>query len=288
MIRLKIDNSLVLNCTIRLPDSDFKQVQQVLNSARAILNSDTHTHDKSRTQVKSERLTNYWYELNDQEKAVMQSIIRKTNPKNFTLSAFRPRTQGSSPKNLLFAKEIIDHNKRSETKNKIGDPELVNWIQKVAVDYYDESKIGKGTGNKHDNREMHTFKVPLNLLKFLGFSEEEIRQLSGKSGDQMYIKLDFNIDTPNPSNIDVTSYHRDSDSNNWDDNYRDSPEKQVELYEQTGSDGEISKKNRDISGFDKAITDPNRSEVLLGQNEDYLSPEKQARRDNYNKRRGKK
>lgn len=182
MLRLSIQEPIMINCTIRLSADRL----QKLNCAHA-------APDLTPKQV--------------------AKIVKGTPESDFILDCFQPG-QGSSPASLRFEQAVKQYNKQYGTD--IDNSKLIHLIKEWCSKHgYNESQSKKGekTGGRWDDKNLYIYKLPMQTL----FQKNpdgrgtvmDGRVTHGDGIDRLYIKLAIE-EAGEP--INVVSYHRDSDA----------------------------------------------------------------------------
>lgn len=182
MLKLSIQEPIVINCTIRLSADRLQR----LNCAHA------------------------GPDLNPQQVA---KIVKGTPESNFILDCFHPG-KGSSPASLRFKQAVKKYNKQYGAN--INNSKLIHLIKEWCSEHgYNESQSKKGekTGGRWDDKNLYIYKLPMQTL----FQKNpdgrgtvmDGRVTQGDGVDRLYIKLAIE-EAGEP--INVVSYHRDSDA----------------------------------------------------------------------------
>jgi len=194
MLRLSIQEPIVINCTIRLSAERL----QKLNCAQA----NPKNKDKDKTTAKPKL----------KPRAVAR-IVKDTPESDFILDCFQPG-KGSSPASLRFRQAVDQYN--SQYGDDIDDADLIHLIKEWCSTHgYNEeqSKVAKKTGGRWDGKSLYVYKLPMqNLFQKNPNGRGTVmdgRVTHGDGIDRLYIKLALEeVGEP----INVISYHRDSDA----------------------------------------------------------------------------
>ncbi len=186
MLRLSIQEPIVINCTIRLSAERL----QKLNCAAA--------NPKVKPRLKPRQVA---------------KIVQDTPESDFILDCFKPG-EGSSPASLRFRQAVDQYNK--QYGDDIDDSDLIHLIKEWCSTHgYNEeqSKVAKKTGGRWDGKSLYIYKLPMqNLFQKNPDGRGTVmdgRVTHGDGIDRLYIKLALEaVGEP----IDVISYHRDSDA----------------------------------------------------------------------------
>lgn len=185
MLKLNIQQPLVISCTIQIPPEMLWK-----------LNCSSSSSEPPTLKPKT-----------------VAKIIQQTPESDFILRCFQA-SGGTSSASKDFHKALDDYNANYGTN--ITDGDLVNLIKSWCSTHgYNEeqSKTGKGTGGRYDNKNLFVYKVPMKTL-FKSNPDGRGTVMDGTVTfgdgiDRLYIKLSLEA-AGEP--IDVVSFHRDSDA----------------------------------------------------------------------------
>lgn len=185
MLRLNIQQPLVISCTIQLP----QEMLQKLNCATGS------------------------YQAPDLKPKQVAKIIQQTPESDFILKCFQVGG-GTSSASRNFHTALKNYNAQYGTN--ITDADLVSLIKSWCSQHgYNEkqSKKGAQTGGRYDNKNLFIYKIPMKAL-FKPNPDGRGTVMDGPVTfgdgiDRLYIKLSLEA-AGDP--IDVVSFHRDSDA----------------------------------------------------------------------------